>query len=213
MPDDQRGSRLTKLQGLREHGVEPYGRRFPKDQTLAECRVLGEAVPEGDEPGPAVRTAGRIVAQRDFGKAAFLNLQDQSGAIQVYIRKNVVGPEAFALYQLLDVGDFLGVEGTLGRTRTGELTIFVTALTPLSKALRPLPEKWHGLRDVETRFRQRYLERSGTGCGTWRPASASAISTSSRTRRPARPSRPARGSSRRSAATSRSGASWRSRPR
>ena len=158
MPDDQRESRLTKLESLRKQGIEPYGRRFPKDQTLAECRVLGEAVPEGGEPGPAVRTAGRIVAQRDFGKAAFFNLQDQSGAIQVYIRKNAVGPEAFALYQLLDVGDFLGVEGTLGHTRTGELTVFVGALTPLSKALRPLPEKWHGLRDVETRYRQRYLD-------------------------------------------------------
>ncbi|MFW6163660.1 MAG: lysine--tRNA ligase [Planctomycetota bacterium] len=158
MPDDHREARLAKLEGLKDQGIEPYGRRFPKEQTLAECRALCEAKPEGEEPGPAVRTAGRIVAQRDFGKAAFLNLQDQSGVIQVYIRKNVVGEEAFALYKLLDTGDFLGVEGKLGRTRTGELTIFVEALTPLSKALRPLPEKWHGLRDVELRYRQRYLD-------------------------------------------------------
>ncbi len=158
MPEDQRESRLTKLAGLRERGVEPYGRRFPKDQTLAECRALCEAKAEDAEPGPTVRTAGRIVAQRDFGKAAFLNLQDQSGAIQVYVRKSTVGDEAFALYKLLDVGDFVGVEGKLGHTRTGEPTIFVDRLTPLSKALRPLPEKWHGLRDVERRYRQRYLD-------------------------------------------------------
>ena len=158
MPDDQRDSRLTKLAGLVDKGIEPYGRRYEKDHTLADCRALGEQMAEGEDPGPAVRTAGRIVAQRDFGKAAFLNLKDQSGAIQIYVRKNVVGAEAFELYQLLDVGDFVGVEGTLGRTRTGELTVFVTALTPLSKALRPLPEKWHGLRDVELRYRQRYLD-------------------------------------------------------
>ena len=158
MPEDQRESRVTKLAGLKDKGVEPYGRRFPKDQTLAECRALCEQKGEDEALGPAVRTAGRVVAQRDFGKAAFLNLQDQSGTIQAYVRKNTVGEEAFELYKLLDVGDFLGVEGQLGRTRTGELTIFVDALAPLSKALRPLPEKWHGLRDVELRYRQRYLD-------------------------------------------------------
>ena len=158
MPDDHREARLTKLDGLKEKGVEPYGRRFAKDQSLAECCALCERKGDDEELGPAVRTAGRIVAQRDFGKAAFLNLQDQSGVIQVYVRKNTVGDEAFELYGLLDVGDFLGVEGKLGRTRTGEITIFVDKLTPLSKALRPLPEKWHGLRDVELRYRQRYLD-------------------------------------------------------
>jgi lysyl-tRNA synthetase class 2 len=111
---------------------------------------------QGDEA--PVRTAGRIVAQRDFGKAAFLNLQDRTGTIQIYIRKNVVGEEAFDVYCQLDVGDFVGIEGKMGTTRTGEVTIFVDALTALSKALLPLPEKWHGLRDVETRYRQRYLD-------------------------------------------------------
>jgi len=154
MPEDQRDTRLTKVAALQDKGIEPYGRRYPKDQTIAECRALHEA--KGDET--PVRTAGRIVAQRDFGKAAFLNLQDRSGVVQIYIRKNVVGDEAFELYRLLDVGDVVGVEGKLGTTRTGEVTIFVERFTPLSKALRPLPEKWHGLRDVETRYRQRYLD-------------------------------------------------------
>lgn len=154
MAEDQREQRLTKLAGLKGRGVEPYGRRFPKDLSVAECRALAETRGEG----APVRTAGRIVAQRDFGKAAFLNLKDRSGTIQIYVRRDTVGDEQFALYRLLDVGDIIGVEGKLGRTRTGELTVFVDRLTPLSKALRPLPEKWHGLRDVETRYRQRYLD-------------------------------------------------------
>jgi len=154
MAEDQREQRLSKLAGLKGKGVEPYGRRYPKDLSVAECRALGES--SGD--GTAVRTAGRLVAQRDFGKAAFLSLKDRSGAIQIYVRRDTMGDEQFELYRLLDVGDIVGIEGKLGRTRTGELTIFVERLTPLSKALRPLPEKWHGLKDVETRYRQRYLD-------------------------------------------------------
>ena len=154
MAEDQRAQRLKKLGAIQDKGVEPYGRRYPREHTIGECRALYDE--KGDDA--PVCTAGRIVAQRDFGKAAFLNLKDRTGAIQVYVRKNVVGDEAFELYTLLDVGDILGVEGKLGKTRTGEVTIFVERLTPLSKALRPLPEKWHGLRDVETRYRQRYLD-------------------------------------------------------
>jgi len=154
MAEDQREQRLSKLAGLQGKGIEPYGRRYPRDLSIAECRGLAETRGEGT----AVRTAGRIVAQRDFGKAAFLNLKDRSGAIQAYVRRDTMGDEQFALYRLLDVGDIIGVEGKLGRTRTGELTIFIERLTPLAKALRPLPEKWHGLKDVETRFRQRYLD-------------------------------------------------------
>ena len=154
MAEDQRAQRLKKLGALQDKGVEPYGRRYPRTHTIGECRALQEA--QGDDA--PVCTAGRIVAQRDFGKAAFLNLRDRSGAIQVYVRKNIVGDEAFELYTLLDVGDIVGVEGKLGKTRTGEVTIFVERFTPLSKSLRPLPEKWHGLRDVETRYRQRYLD-------------------------------------------------------
>lgn len=156
MAEDERERRLGKLAALAQRGVEPYGRRWPKDLSVADCRALASTAEGGC--ATAVRTAGRIVAQRDFGKAAFLNLKDQSGTIQAYVRRDSLGEEQFALYRLLDVGDILGVEGKLGRTRTGELTIFVERLTPLSKALRPLPEKWHGLKDVETRYRQRYLD-------------------------------------------------------
>ena len=154
MAEDQRAQRLKKLGAIQDKGVEPYGRRYPKDQTVAQARALYDE--KGDEA--PVRTAGRLVAQRDFGKAAFLNLKDHTGTIQIYIRKNTVGDEAFEVYRLLDVGDIIGVEGKLGKTRTGEVTVFVDAFTVLSKALRPLPEKWHGLRDVETRYRQRYLD-------------------------------------------------------
>ncbi|MFP4058774.1 MAG: lysine--tRNA ligase [Candidatus Brocadiia bacterium] len=153
MADDQREQRLSKLQAIQARGTEPYGRRYPKDRSVGECRALHET--EGEQPA---RTAGRIVAWRDFGKAAFVDLQDRTGAIQAYVRRNVVGEEAFELWGLLDVGDIVGVEGTLGTTRTGELTLFVERFTPLAKALRPLPEKWHGLRDQETRYRQRYLD-------------------------------------------------------
>jgi len=154
MPEDQREQRIAKREAIQNKGIEPYGRRYAKAQSVAECRALYDE--KGD--GTPVCTAGRIVAQRDFGKAAFLNLKDRSGAIQIYVRRDTVGDEAFEVYRLLDVGDILGIEGKLGKTKTGETTIFVERLTVLSKALRPLPEKWHGLRDVETRYRQRYLD-------------------------------------------------------
>ena len=158
MPEDQREQRLTKLKAIQAKGIEPYGRRYPKTHSVAECRALFDEKGEGT---PAC-TAGRIVAQRDFGKAAFLNLQDRSGTLQVYVRRDTMGDEAFELYRLLDVGDVIGVEGKLGKTRTGETTLFVDRLAILSKALRPLPEKWHGLRDVEIRHRQRYLDLVAT---------------------------------------------------
>jgi len=154
MAEDQRAQRIRKLAAIAERGLEPYGRRFPKDHSVADCRSLYDQ--KGDET--PVRTAGRIVAIRNFGKAAFLNLKDHTGTVQIYIRRDVVGDEAFAIYRLLDLGDFIGVEGKLGKTRTGEVTVFVERFIPLSKALRPLPEKWHGLRDIETRYRQRYLD-------------------------------------------------------
>jgi len=154
MAEDQRAQRLKKLDAIAAKGIEAYGRRYPKEQTIAECRSLYR--PEGEKA--AVRTAGRIVAQRDFGKAAFLNLKDHTAVIQIYIRRNDVGDEAFELYRLLDLGDIIGLEGKVDATRTGEITIFVERFAVLSKALRPLPEKWHGLRDVETRYRQRYLD-------------------------------------------------------
>ena len=160
MADDQRAQRLGKLEAIQAKGIEPFGRRYPMDMGIADVRALAATheLGEGMGNGPSVRTAGRIVAQRDFGKAAFLNLKDASGAVQIYIRREFVGDEAFEVYRLLDVGDVIGIEGKLGKTKTGELTVFVDRFTILSKALRPLPEKWHGLKDVEIRYRQRYLD-------------------------------------------------------
>jgi len=102
--------------------------------------------------------AGRIVSRRDFGKASFLHLQDRCGRLQVYVKRNVVGEDAFALFKQMDIGDFLGVRGRPFRTKTGELTLQARGVRLLGKALRPLPEKWHGLTDVEARYRQRYLD-------------------------------------------------------
>jgi len=144
-------TRRQKMLTLREKGVAPYGQRFDLTGSVAEVRVR---FAEGGHE----RIAGRITAHRDMGKSHFLDLTDSTGRLQVFIHAKEVGPEAYEIFQLLDMGDFLGVEGECFITKTGEPTIRVSKLTVLSKALRPLPDKWHGLADVETRYRQRYLD-------------------------------------------------------
>ena len=144
-------TRRQKMLALREKGVDPYGQRFDVTGTVADVRAR---FAEGNHE----RIAGRITAHRDMGKSHFLDLTDSTGRLQVFIHAKEVGPEAFAIFQLLDMGDFMGVEGETFMTKTGEPTIRVKSLTVLSKALRPLPDKWHGLADVETRYRQRYLD-------------------------------------------------------
>jgi len=146
--------RLRKLEALRKHGIAPYGRRFPDALSVSEAR---ERVVEGEEK-VRVRTAGRITALRRHGKAAFLDLRDSTGRIQAYVRKDAVGAEAYDTFKLLDLWDIVGVEGNLGQTKTGELTVFVESFTVLSKSIAPPPEKWHGLTDVELRYRQRYTD-------------------------------------------------------
>ncbi len=161
MPDDheQIVVRRNKLHALRERGIAPYPNDFRPDHTAGEVHArCGALAADGLAAAGAVRVAGRIVALRDFGKAAFLQLQDRSGRIQVYVRRDRIGDEAFELYRLLDLGDLIGAAGKPFRTRTGELTVEAAELRLLAKSLRPLPEKWHGLQDVETRFRQRYLD-------------------------------------------------------
>ncbi len=152
--------RLEALARLREARLDPYPNDFRPSHTTAEVRArFPEGAPaEGTESVEVFRVAGRVVARRSFGKAAFVTLQDRAGRLQVHLRKDVLGDEGFRLLDLLDLGDVLGVEGSAFRTRTGELTIKATAARLLVKALRPLPEKWHGLTDVETRYRQRYLD-------------------------------------------------------
>lgn len=157
---DHVSARQEKLSRIEELGVETYPHRFDCTDTIPEIlEKFGETeASELESLKTEVRAAGRLVAIRGHGKASFGHIRGGGQKIQIYVRQDNVGDEQYAIYQLLDVGDFIGVEGTVLRTRTGELTIFVSGLHFLSKALLPLPEKWHGLQDVETRYRQRYLD-------------------------------------------------------
>ncbi len=150
--------RLAKLERLRARGVDPFGGRYPVTHWAGRLRerLAGAADDELKAVSP-VSLAGRLMAVRHHGRTCFADLQDMTGRIQLYARADQLG-EDYALLTDLDLGDFVGVTGDLFRTRTGELTVAVKSLTFLTKALRPLPEKWHGLRDVETRYRQRYVD-------------------------------------------------------
>jgi lysyl-tRNA synthetase class 2 len=159
-PRDQFEQRQKKLHQIEALGQDPYPREFRWTDTPA---ALVESY--GQTPGPdleadkrEIRVAGRIVSLRLMGKAGFAHLQGSGKRIQIYVKKDVVGEKGFELFHLLDLGDFIGVRGHLFRTKTNELSIWVEELFFLSKALLPLPEKWHGLTDVELRYRQRYLD-------------------------------------------------------
>ena len=155
-PDSLESVRRGKLARIEALGQDPWGRRFDDHRPLAEVRAL--PLPEGDVPGPTVRIAGRIMLRRGQGKVNFLNLRDWTDSIQVFLGKNQVGEAGWALAAELDLGDLIGVDGRLGRTKTGEITVFAESLTFLGKSLLPPPEKWHGLTDVEQRSRQRYVD-------------------------------------------------------
>lgn len=152
--------RLAKLAHLRQRGVDPYPPRYRRTHTTAEALSAFQTWEEAGaaDPPPEVRVAGRITAMRDMGGATFIDLRDGSGKIQAYLRRDILGGEAYEGLRDLDLSDFLGVAGSLFRTRTRELTLDVREHTLLAKALLPPPEKWHGLADVETRYRQRYLD-------------------------------------------------------
>ena len=143
--------RREKLEALRARGVPPFGAAFDTSGTVAEVR-------EKFAEGVVLRVAGRITAHRDMGKSHFVDVRDGTGRIQVYLQTKELGAETMETFALLDLGDFIGVEGTCFVTKTGEQTLKVSSMEVLAKALRPLPEKWHGLQDVETRYRQRYLD-------------------------------------------------------
>lgn len=157
--NEQIEQRLKKLDELRGAGIEPYGGPFYVTHRAQEIlRTYHDTPSEALDSNPVICTvAGRIMAKRDFGKASFGHIQDSSGRIQFYFRKDILG-EQYTLFKKLDVGDIIGIKGRLFRTKTQELTIEVHDFTLLTKSLRPLPEKWHGLRDVEIRYRQRYLD-------------------------------------------------------
>lgn len=158
--DSLEAVRLEKLRRIEAMGIDPWGSRFDDHQSIASVRAV--ALPEGegvtDADRPKVRIAGRIVLKRGQGKVQFLQVRDWTGTIQVMIGKNQVGDAAWALAGEFDLGDLIGVDGGLGLTRTGELTVFATGLTFLGKSLLPPPEKWHGLTDTEKRSRQRYVD-------------------------------------------------------
>lgn len=152
--------RRVKLEELKRLGHDPYPHKFAFTHTLSEVHAGFDDVSAQDleERKQTVRVCGRIMALRPHGKAGFLDLYDGVRRLQVYVRRDRVGPEAFQLFELFDLGDIVGAEGTLFRTRTNELTVLASSLQHLAKNLLPLPEKWHGLVDVETRFRQRYVD-------------------------------------------------------
>jgi lysyl-tRNA synthetase class 2 len=151
-PDNELiAQRREKLKALRARGVEPFGRAFETAGSIAEVR-------EKFKEGETLRTAGRITAHRDMGKSHFIDLRDATGRIQAYFHEKEIGAEAMETFKLLDLGDFIGVEGTCFLTKTGEPTLKARKFEVLSKSLRPPPEKWHGLQDVEARYRQRYVD-------------------------------------------------------
>jgi len=154
---EQRREKLRRIEAL---GYAAYPHRFDSTHTVE--RIVAEysskSAEELAQTKPSVRVCGRLTALRGHGKAGFADVTQTSTRLQIYVRKDAVGDRAFELYQLLDLGDWLGVEGYLFRTKTGELSVHVTAMTLLAKAMLPLPEKWHGLQDVEARYRQRYLD-------------------------------------------------------
>ena len=152
--------RREKAQALAELGVKLYRNNFKPANRITELLPKADTLEpqQKEESGQTYSIAGRIMAMRKFGKAAFFSIADTTGQLQVYVRKDTIGDEQFAAFKKWDIGDIVGAEGHLFKTKTGELSIHSSAITMISKSLRPLPEKWHGLTDVETRYRQRYVD-------------------------------------------------------
>lgn len=145
--------RREKLDKLQSMGVAPFGQAYERTHSAKQVVDQFEAL-----EGQTVSLAGRLMAIRSHGKAAFADLQDFSGKVQIYVKKDVVGDAAYDLFQILDLGDIIGIQGPVFKTKRGEISVQANNLTMLTKSLRPLPEKWHGLKDVELRYRQRYLD-------------------------------------------------------
>ncbi len=155
--------RLDVINQMRNEGLEPYGRKYDRTHHTSDAREKFEdeerktESKEHFEWGPA-RIAGRLVSKREQGKTVFGHIEDLKGKLQIYFRKDILGDQGFALLKRVYAGDVLGIEGMIFRTRTGEITLRATAFTVLSKSVNPMPEKWHGLTDVEIRYRQRYVD-------------------------------------------------------
>lgn len=158
--NDQEQARVDKLPKYRELGVDPFGSRYDWEDQIRDLRAVhGEKTAEELEQNPVhAKVAGRLMAIRRMGKASFVNIQDEYGAMQAWIGINVIGERDYSVFKLADLGDIVGLEGTLMKSKTGELTIRVSGYTHISKCLKPLPEKFHGLIDTEDRYRHRYVD-------------------------------------------------------
>ena len=154
----ERARRLALVDEMRAAGVQPYPYRFDRSHQLAEIRSAWGSLEPGTETTERVQVAGRMMLRRDTGKLVFAQMRDRSDEIQLFISKAVIGEEGFAAVKDLDLGDWVGAEGIVMTTRTGELSIKVDRIELLAKAVRPMPDKWHGLSDTDTRFRQRYAD-------------------------------------------------------
>ena len=156
--DDPIAVRRAKREALIAAGQDPYGHAFSSTHHVSDLEAAHGGLKDGESTEDEVAVAGRVMAKRDQGKVVFLELRDASGTIQLFCRVNALGEDAFARLKDLDVGDWIGAHGTMMRTRRGQLSVAVTSFELLSKSLRPLPEKFHGLADKETRYRQRYVD-------------------------------------------------------
>lgn len=158
--NDQLQVRRQKMTSMQEQGMDPFGSRFERSHLSSEIteEFEGYTKEQLDETPHEVIAAGRIMTKRGKGKAGFAHIQDLGGQIQIYVRKDAIGDDAYAIFNTADLGDIVGVKGTVFRTNVGELSIKATEFTFLTKSLRPMPEKFHGLKDVEQRYRQRYLD-------------------------------------------------------
>ena len=153
--NEQMQNRIDKMHKIEEHGWRPFGRRFEWTHRSADVKEQFETLAEAEAE---VKMAGRVMAIRGHGKTCFMDMQDKTGRMQLYVRKDVLGEEDYSLVKMMDIGDTIGVTGIPFRTHMGEVSIKVVNMEMLSKSLRPLPEKWHGLKDIETRYRQRYVD-------------------------------------------------------
>lgn len=153
--NEQMQNRIDKMHKIEEHGWRPFGHRFEWTHRSADVKDQFEALAETEAE---VKMAGRVMAIRGHGKTCFMDMQDKTGRMQLYVRKDVLGEEDYSLVKMMDIGDTIGVTGIPFRTHMGEISIKVVKMEMLSKSLRPLPEKWHGLKDIETRYRQRYVD-------------------------------------------------------
>ncbi|MEZ0479570.1 lysine--tRNA ligase [Planococcus sp. SSTMD024] len=158
--NDQLVVRRQKMQNFREHGLDPFGKRFERTHLSQEIVEQYDqfSKEELEEKSAEVIIAGRIMTKRGKGKAGFAHLQDLKGQIQIYVRKDAIGEDSYEFFKTADLGDIIGVRGTIFKTNVGELSVKAQEVEYLTKALRPLPEKFHGLKDVEQRYRQRYLD-------------------------------------------------------